>query len=120
MANRIMIVDDTAIMRLMLRHLLEKNGYEVVAEATTGTEAIEHYVSYRPDLVTMDLTMPEMDGVSAVKEIIRIDPKAKIIMCSAMGQMDKVKAAIAAGARNFLVKPLQPEKVLSAIQKLLG
>lgn len=120
MSKRIMIVDDTAVMRLMLRHLLEKNGYEVVAEAATGIEAVDQYVVYKPDLVTMDFTMPDMDGISAVKEIIKIDPKAKIIMCSAMGQMDKVKAAIIAGARNFLVKPLQPEKVLAAIEKLLG
>lgn len=120
MSKRIMIVDDTAVMRLMLRRLLEKNGYEVCAEASTGTEAVENYVAYKPDLVTMDLTMPEMDGITAVRKIIQFDSKAIIIMCSAMGQMEKVKAAIIAGARDFLVKPLQPERVLATIQKLVG
>lgn len=120
MGKKIMIVDDAAVIRYMLKNLLEKNGYEVIAEATTGTDAVARYPILKPDLVTMDITMPDMDGISAVKEIIKLDPNAKIIMCSAMGQVDKVKAAVLAGAKNFLVKPLQPERVIATVQQLIG
>jgi two-component system chemotaxis response regulator CheY len=115
-----MIVDDAAVIRYMLKNLLEKNGYEIVAECATGTDAVARYGILKPDLVTMDITMPDMDGISAVKEIMALDPRAKIVMCSAMGQVDKVKAAVLAGAKNFLVKPLQPDKVLATIQQLIG
>jgi two-component system chemotaxis response regulator CheY len=118
--NRIMIVDDAAVMRLMLKTLLENNQYQVVAEAANGKEAVEMYAAHKPDLVTMDITMPDMDGITAVKEIIKIDPAAKIIMCSAMGQVDKVKAAVLSGAKSFLVKPLQPERVLATVKQVLG
>ncbi|MBF0406369.1 MAG: response regulator [Candidatus Riflebacteria bacterium] len=120
MGKRVMIVDDAAVMRIMLKQLLTKSGYEVVMEATSGADAVAKYPSVKPDLVTMDITMPDMDGIAAVKEIVKMDPDAKIVMCSAMGTIDKVKAAILAGAKNFLVKPLQPEKVIATIQQVLG
>lgn len=120
MGKKIMIVDDAGIVRYMLKKLFEENGYTVVGEATNGERAIENYSLLRPDLVTMDITMPDMDGITATQEIIKIDPNAKIIICSALGQVDKVKAAIFAGAKTFLVKPFQPDKVLSTIKKILG
>jgi len=120
MAKRVMIVDDAAVMRVMLKQLLTKNGYEVVMEATSGSDAVAKYPTVKPDLVTMDITMPDMDGITAVQEILKLDPNAKIIMCSAMGTIDKVKAAIMAGAKNFLVKPLQADKVISTIQQVIG
>lgn len=120
MGKKIMVVDDAAIMRVMLKQLLTKNGYEVVAEATSGADAVAKYPMVKPDLVTMDITMPDMDGIAAVQEILKIDPAAKIVMCSAMGTIDKVKAAIMAGAKTFLVKPLQPDKVVATIQQILG
>jgi len=115
-----MIVDDAAVMRYMLKNLLEKAGYKVVAEVANGADAVERYPILMPNLVTMDITMPDMDGITAVQEIMKIDPKAKIIMCSAMGQLDKVKAAVMAGAKSFLVKPLQPERVLQTVQQIIG
>ncbi|MFZ2958685.1 MAG: response regulator [Candidatus Ozemobacteraceae bacterium] len=120
MAKRIMIVDDAAVMRVVLKQLLCKNGYEIAVEAASGADAVEKYPLVKPDLVTMDITMPDMDGITAVREILKIDPQAKIIMCSAIGTMEGVKAAIMAGAKNFLVKPLQPEKVLATIRQVLG
>ena len=120
MGKKILVVDDAAVMRLMLRHLFQNNGYEVVAEASKGTEAVEQYKTFKPDLVTMDITMPDMDGITAVKEILKVDAQAKIIMCSAMGQVDKVKAAVLAGAKSFLVKPLKTEKVLETVKSILG
>jgi two-component system chemotaxis response regulator CheY len=119
-AKKILIVDDATIMRLMLKHLFENNEFEVVGEAANGNEAVELYAQHKPDLVTMDITMPDMDGITAVKKILAIDPNAKIIMCSAMGQVDKVKAAVMAGAKSFLVKPLQPERVLATVKQVLG
>ncbi len=120
MGKRILIVDDAAFMRMMLRDILTKNGYTVVGEAENGAVAVEKYKELRPDLVTMDITMPEMDGITAVKEIRKIDPNAKIIMCSAMGQQAMVIDSIQAGARDFIVKPFQPERVLEAVAKVLG
>lgn len=118
-SKKILVVDDATIMRLMLKHLFENNDFTVV-EAANGREAVELYSAHKPDLVTMDITMPDMDGITAVKEILKIDPAAKIIMCSAMGQVDKVKAAVMAGAKSFLVKPLQPERVLATVKQFLG
>jgi len=120
MPGRILIVDDAAFMRMMLRDILTKNGYEVAGEAANGVIAVEKYKEIRPDLVTMDITMPEMDGITAVREIRKLDPEAKIIMCSAMGQQAMVIEAIQAGARDFIVKPFQPERVLEAVRKNLG
>lgn len=115
-----MVVDDAAIMRYMLKSLLEKNGYQVVAEVANGADAVARYPILKPNLVTMDITMPDMDGITAVQEIMKIDPKANIIMCSAMGQLDKVKAAVMAGAKSFLVKPLQPERVVQTVKQIIG
>lgn len=102
MAQKILIVDDAAFMRMMIKDILTKNGYEVVGEAADGLQAVEKYKELQPDLVTMDITMPEMDGITALKEIKKIDPNAKVIMCSAMGQQAMVIDAIQAGAKILL------------------
>lgn len=120
MANRILIVDDAAFMRMMIRDILTKNGYEVVGEAQDGAQAVEKYKELHPDLVTMDITMPEMDGIAALKEIRKMDSNAKIIMCSAMGQQAMVIDAIQAGAKDFIVKPFQADRVIEAIKKTLS
>lgn len=120
MANRILIVDDAAFMRMMIRDILTKNGFEVVAEAQDGIQAVEKFKELRPDLITMDITMPEMDGIAALKEIKKTDPNAKVIMCSAMGQQAMVIDAIQAGAKDFIVKPFQSDRVIEAINKTLG
>lgn len=120
MAIRVMVVDDAAFMRMMVKDILTKNGYEVVGEAENGLKAVERYQELKPDLTTMDITMPEMDGISAVKEIKKIDPAAKIIMCSAMGQQAMVIEAIQSGARDFIVKPFQADRVLEAVRKAVG
>ncbi len=119
-ANRILVVDDAAFMRMMIKDILSKNGFEVVGEAADGLQAVEKYKEVNPDLVTMDITMPEMDGITSLKEIKKIDPSAKIIMCSAMGQQAMVIDAIQAGAKDFIVKPFQADRVLEAIKKTLG
>jgi two-component system chemotaxis response regulator CheY len=105
---------------MMIKDIVTKNDLEVVGEAQNGIEALEMYEQFKPDIVTMDITMPEKDGISAVKDIMAIDPKAKIIMCSAMGQQSLVMEAIKAGARDFLVKPFKPERVIDAINKVLS
>ena len=117
---KILIVDDAAFMRMMIKDILTKNGYEVVAEAANGVEAVELYKSHQPDLVTMDITMPEMDGIEAVKQIKAVNPAAKVIMCSAMGQQSMVMDAIKAGANYFIVKPFQADRVLEAVKKIVG
>ncbi|MDF2635342.1 MAG: response regulator receiver protein [Pelosinus sp.] len=120
MATRVLIVDDAAFMRMMVKDILSKNGYEIVGEAENGVKAVEKFQELKPDLTTMDITMPEMDGITAVKEIKKLDPSAKVIMCSAMGQQAMVVEAIQAGARDFIVKPFQPDRVLEAVRKAVG
>lgn len=120
MGARVLVVDDAAFMRMMLKDILTKNGFEVVGEAENGKDAVEKYKELKPDVVTMDITMPEMDGVTAVKEIKKIDPNAKIVMVSAMGQQAMVIDSIRAGASDFVVKPFQPDRVLEALHKVLG
>jgi len=120
MSKRVMIVDDAAFMRMMIKDILVKNGYEVVGEASNGAEAVEKYKELKPDLVTMDITMPEMDGVAALKEIKKMDPSARIVMCSAMGQQAMVIDAIQSGAKDFIVKPFQNDRVLEAIKKAVS
>ncbi|OEG00412.1 two-component system response regulator [Vulcanibacillus modesticaldus] len=120
MGKSILVVDDAAFMRMMIKEILTKNGYEVVGEAGDGAEAIEKYKELKPDLVTMDITMPEKDGIEALKEIKQLDPNAKVIMCSAMGQQAMVIDAITAGAKDFIVKPFQADRVIEAISKALG
>lgn len=117
---KVLIVDDAAFMRMMIKEILTKNDFDVVGEAADGKAAIEQYKELKPDLVTMDITMPEMDGITALKEIKQIDAEAKIIMCSAMGQQAMVIDAIQAGAKDFIVKPFQADRVLEAINKTLG
>jgi two-component system, chemotaxis family, chemotaxis protein CheY len=120
MANRVLIVDDAAFMRMMIKEILTKNGYAVVGEASDGAQAVDKYKELSPDLVTMDITMPEMDGITALREIKKIDASAKVIMCSAMGQQAMVIDAIQAGAKDFVVKPFQADRVIEAIKKTLG
>lgn len=118
--TRVLIVDDAAFMRMMIKDILQKNGFEVVGEASNGIEAVNLYKKEKPDVVTMDITMPDMDGIEAVKEIKAFDSEAKIIMCSAMGQQSMVMDAIKSGAKDFIVKPFQSDRVLEAIRKVVG
>jgi two-component system chemotaxis response regulator CheY len=120
MANGILIVDDAAFMRMMIKDVLTKNGYTVLGEAENGAKAIEKFKELTPDLVIMDITMPEVDGIEAVKEIKKIDAAAKIVMCSAMGQQAMVIESIQAGAKDFIVKPFQADRVIEAVKKVLG
>ncbi len=120
MAKQVLIVDDAAFMRMMIKNILVENGFEIVGEAENGKIAVEKYKDLEPDLVTMDITMPEMSGIEATKTILKSKPEAKIIMCSAMGQQAMVIDAIQAGAKDFIVKPFKPDRVLEAINKVLG
>lgn len=120
MANGILVVDDAAFMRMMIKDVLTKNGYLVSGEAENGQKAIEKYKELTPELVIMDITMPEVDGIQAVKEIKKLDPNAKIVMCSAMGQQAMVIESIQAGARDFIVKPFQADRVIEAVKKVIG
>lgn len=120
MGKRILLVDDAAFMTMVLKDILTKNGYDVVGEAENGLKAVEKYRDLKPDLTLMDITMPEMDGIQAVRAIRATDPGAKIIMCSAMGQQAMVIESIQAGARDFIVKPFQADRVIEAVKKLIG
>ena len=120
MAKNVLICDDAAFMRMMIKDILSKNGYNIAGEAENGIKAIEKYNELKPDLVLMDITMPEMDGIEALKKIKESDPNATIIMCSAMGQQAMVIEAIQSGAKDFIVKPFQPERVLEAVKKVVG
>jgi two-component system, chemotaxis family, chemotaxis protein CheY len=119
MSQRVLICDDAIFMRTMIGDILGQAGFEVAGQAETGLQAIEQYRKLRPDLVTMDIVMPDMGGIDAVREIVREAPDAKILMCSAMGQQALVVEAIQAGAKDFVVKPFQPSRVLEAIQRVL-
>jgi len=120
MSRTVLVVDDAIFMRTMIGDILRQAGFEVVGEASSGVEAVQKYKELKPDLVTMDIVMPDMGGIDAVREIIKEDPEAKILMCSAMGQQGLVVEAIQAGARDFVVKPFQPSRVIEAVQRLLG
>jgi two-component system chemotaxis response regulator CheY len=117
---RVLVVDDAAFMRKMVSDALSGGGHEIVGEAGNGQEAVQRYAELRPDVMTLDITMPEKDGISALKEIIASDPGAKVVMCSALGQESKVLESIRLGAKDFVVKPFQAERVLSAIDKALA
>jgi two-component system chemotaxis response regulator CheY len=117
---RILVVDDAAFMRKMVTDALTKGGHEVIGEAGNGAEAVEQYQTLKPDLTTLDITMPEKDGLSALKDIMALDPSAKVIMCSALGQESKVLESIKLGAKDFVVKPFQADRVLDAVGKALG
>jgi len=120
MAKSILICDDAAFMRMMIKDVLSKNGYIIAGEAENGAKAIEKYNETKPDLVMMDITMPEMNGIDALKKIKANDPNANVIMCSAMGQQAMVIESIQAGAKDFIVKPFQGERVLEAVKKVIG
>ncbi len=120
---KVLVVDDALFMRRMLSDILKKEGIEICGEAENGKDAIQKYQLLKPDLVTMDIVMPkieEIDGIGAVKEIIKVDPQAKIIMVSAMGQHSLVVEAIQAGAKDFVTKPFQPSRVIEAVKRALG
>lgn len=118
--KNILLVDDAAFMRMMLKDILTKNGYNVVGEAENGVQAIDKYNELKPGLVIMDITMPEMDGIQAAKGIKANDANATIIMCSAMGQQAMVIDAIQAGAKDFIVKPFEADRVIEAVKKVIG
>ncbi len=120
MGKNVLICDDAAFMRMMIKDILTKNGYNVAGEAENGQKAVEKYNETKPDLVLMDITMPEMDGIQALKKIKEIDPNATVVMCSAMGQQAMVIEAIQSGAKDFIVKPFQAERVLEAVKKVIG
>jgi two-component system chemotaxis response regulator CheY len=120
MAKEILIVDDAQFMRTMLSKVVEEDGYIVAGEAVNGIDAVQKYQEINTDLVTMDITMPEMDGIEAMKQITSIDPDAEIIVCSAMGQKPMVVEALEAGAKDFIVKPIKPKKVKDALANILG
>ncbi|HEX4689555.1 MAG TPA: response regulator [Solirubrobacteraceae bacterium] len=117
---RVLVVDDAAFMRKLVSDVLIKGGHEVVGEAGNGTEAVDRYAELRPEVTTLDITMPEKDGLAALREIIQLDPAARVVMCSALGQETKVLESIKAGAKDFVVKPFQAERVLEAVGKALA
>ena len=117
---RVLVVDDAAFMRKMVSDALTKGGHEVVGEGANGEEAVARYQELSPELTTLDITMPEKDGLAALKEIIALDPSAKVIMCSALGQESKVLEAVKSGAKDFVVKPFQPDRILDAAAKALA
>ncbi len=120
---KILIVDDALFMRKMLSDIIHKEGFEVCGEAENGKEAIDKYQQLQPDLVTMDIVMPkinDIDGIMAVKEIMKINPQAKVVMVSAMGQHSLVVEAIQAGAKDFVTKPFQPSRIIEALKRVLG
>lgn len=120
MANTVMIVDDAQFMRDLLRDIFEQAGWEVVAEAENGKQAVEKYQLQKPDLVTMDIVMPLRSGIEALGDIIASDPKARVVMCSALGQESMVMEAVRAGAKDFIVKPFQPEQVLRIVNRVMA
>ncbi len=120
MSHTALVCDDALFMRTMIADILRGAGLTVAGEAQNGSEAVRKYGELRPDLVTMDLIMPDMGGIDAVRGILKLDPEARILMCSAMGQQALVVEAIQAGARDFVVKPFQPSRVLEAVQRVIG
>ena len=120
MGKNILICDDAAFMRMMIKDILSKNGYNVMGEAENGAVAVEKYSELKPDLVLMDITMPEMDGINALKNIKAADAGANVIMCSAMGQQAMVIESIQSGAKDFIVKPFQADRVIEAVKKVIG
>jgi two-component system chemotaxis response regulator CheY len=120
MNSTVLVCDDAVFMRTMISDILTQAGLDVVGEAESGTEAVAKYRTLKPDLVTMDIIMPDMGGIEAVRAITQFDPEARVLMCSAMGQQALVAEAIQAGAKDFVVKPFQPSRVLEAVQRVLG
>lgn len=120
MSKKIMLVDDAAFMRMMIKNTLQQNGYTEVVEAKNGEEAIALYQAEQPDLIFMDITMPVMDGLQALKEIKNIDKSAKVVMCSAMGQENMVMEALKCGAEDFIVKPFKPDRIMKTVSSIMG
>lgn len=118
--KKILIVDDAAFMRMSLKAILESNGFEVVGEAPNGKVGVEKYIALKPDLVTMDITMPELDGIGALQEIRKFDPNAKVVMVSAMGQEKFVRDSVMQGAKSFIVKPFKNDHVIKTLSQVLG
>jgi two-component system, chemotaxis family, chemotaxis protein CheY len=117
---RVLVVDDAAFMRKVVSDALASGGHEVIGEAGNGTEAVQRYQELSPELITLDITMPEKDGLAALAEIMAIDPAARVLMCSALGQESKVIESIKLGAKDFVVKPFQPARLLEAVGKALA
>ena len=119
MSNKIMVVDDAAFMRMMVKDALKKNGYDNLVEAADGELAVQQYKAEKPDMVIMDITMPNKDGLQALKEIRAFDPNAKVVMCSAMGQEAMVMEAIKSGAKDFIVKPFKADRIIKTVEAML-
>ena len=117
---RVLVVDDAAFMRKMVGDALTGGGHEIIGEAANGAEAVARFQELRPDVMTLDITMPEKDGLEALKDIVALDPDARVIMCSALGQESKVLEAVKAGAKDFVVKPFQPDRILDAAAKAVA
>lgn len=120
MKARVLIADDASFMRQMIREIIEPDGFEIVAEAADGVDAVEQYQASQPDIVTMDIVMPKRSGIDATRAILEIDPEACIVMCSALGQQVLVMEALQAGAKDFIVKPFRPDSVLETLSKLVA
>ncbi len=120
MSIKVLVVDDAIFMRSMIRDIFARSPFVIAGEAENGQEAVEMYKILRPDITTMDIVMPEVDGITALKEIMKFDPQAKVIMCSALGQESLIAESIEAGAKDFIVKPFQPNKVLKVVRSVLG
>lgn len=119
MSKKVLLVDDAAFMRMRVKKVLEEQGYSTV-EAADGKEAIDKFVKEKPDLIMMDITMPVMDGITAIQEIMKLDAEAKVVICSALGQQNMVINGIKAGAKDYVLKPFQPDRVLEAVKKQIG
>ena len=117
---RVLVVDDAAFMRKMLSDTLVKAGHEVVGQAANGQEGVDQFRALRPDLTTLDITMPEVDGLSALRQILSFDPTARVIMCSALGQESKVLESVKSGAKDFIVKPFNADRVVEAVSRALA
>ena len=117
---RVLVVDDAAFMRKMVTDALTKGGHDVIGEAGNGAEAVARFQELRPEVTTLDITMPEKDGLEALREIISLDPTARVVMCSALGQESKVLESVKLGAKDFVVKPFQPDRVIAAVEKALA
>lgn len=116
--KKVLIVDDAAFMRVSIKNMLTKNGYEVIGEAENGKIALQKYQELGPDVVTMDITMPEMDGLTSLKKILEMDPGANVVMISAMGQESMVREAVLSGAKGFIVKPFKEDVITAALNNL--
>lgn len=117
---RLLIVDDASFMRMTIRQMLEPHGHEVVGEAGDGIEAVKKFIEVKPDVVLLDITMPEMNGVDALKRMKELEPKAKVIICSAMGQQAMVAQAIQSGAKDFIVKPFEADRLIAAVDRVMN